>query len=398
MADDDKLTRAPAFDHAKLAAGLSTALKRTVSPLDLPFTQFTFNKELTGIEFQVTERNAAAAPPTVQRRRRGAVPSRITSVSRRRWPPGGVGAADAAVAGSPVRSPELDINGGEPKLSPDGKREAMIRNYNVAIRTVGSREVVMLSTDGSEGGYYEPESLAWSPDSTRLAVYKVRPGQRRYVHYVESSPEDQLQPEHSVLQYAKPGDVLDVERPVLFHVETKARIAVDTALFPDPYDMSRLDWRLDSSAVTFEYNQRGHQVYRVISIDAVSGAARAIITEESKTFFCYSGKKFRHDLDDGKAIVWMSERDGWNHLYLYDGVTGSVKSQITRGAWAVRSVVQVDTKARQIYFAASGMYPGKDPYFVHYYRINLDGTGLLALTRSDANHTIVLSADARQYV
>ena len=123
----------------------------------------------------------------------------------------------------------------------------------------------MLSTDGSEGGYYEPESLAWSPDSTRLAVYKVRPGQRRYVHYVESSPEDQLQPKHSVLQYAKPGDVLDVERPVLFHVETKARIAVDTALFPDAYDMSRLDWRPDSSAVTFEYNQRGHQVYRVIS-------------------------------------------------------------------------------------------------------------------------------------
>ena len=93
----------------------------------------------------------------------------------------------------------------------------------------------------------------------------------------------------------------------------------------------------------------------------------------------------------------MSERDGWNHLYLYDGATGSVKSQITRGAWAVRSVVQVDAKARQIYFTASGMYPGKDPYFVHYYRINLDGTGPGPLTQADANHTIVLSpADAKQ--
>ena len=199
MADGDKLTRAPAFDHAKLAAGLSTALKRKVGPLDLPFTQFTFNKELTGIEFQVTERNpTAAAPPAGPAAPPWRCSSRITSASRSRGPPGAAGAADAAAAGSagPVR-PELDINGGEPKLSPDGKREAMIRNYNVAIRTVGSREVVMLSTDGSEGGYYEPESLAWSPDSTRLAVYKVRPGQRRYVHYVESSPEDQLQPKHS---------------------------------------------------------------------------------------------------------------------------------------------------------------------------------------------------------
>ena len=52
-------------------------------------------------------------------------------------------------------------------------------------------------------------------------------------------------------------------------------------------------------------------------------------------------------------------------------------------------------QSRQIYFTASGMYPGKDPYFVHYYRINVDGTGLLALTKADANHSVVLSADAR---
>ena len=57
----------------------------------------------------------------------------------------------------------------------------------------------------------------------------------------------------------------------------------------------------------------------------------------------------------------MSERDGWNHLYLYDGATGAVKNQITKGEWVVRGVDQVDEKARQIYFSASGMYPGKDP-------------------------------------
>ncbi len=104
MADGDKLTRAPAFDHAKLAAALSTALKRKVGPLDLPFTQFTFNKELTGIEFQVTERNPAAAPPTGP----AAPPWRCSlenyiCVQEARRPPGGVAAADAAVAGSPVR-------------------------------------------------------------------------------------------------------------------------------------------------------------------------------------------------------------------------------------------------------------------------------------------------------
>ena len=398
VADAETKAQAPAFDHAKLAAGLSAALKRKVLPLDLPFTQFTYSKDLTTVEFQLIDRSAArGAPPATSL----APPWRCSledytcvqesaSGGRGRGGRGGGGLA------GPVRT-DFDINGAEPKLSPDGRREALIRNYNVAVRTVGSRDVVLLSTDGSEGGYYDPDSLTWSPDSNRLAAYKIRPGQRRYVHYVESSPEDQLQPKHSVLQYAKPGDVLDVERPVLFQVDAKTQTVVDPALFPNAYDMSRFEWRRDSSAVTFEYNERGHQVYRVIAIDAASGRARAAVTEESRTFFCYSGKKFRHDLDDGDEIIWMSERDGWNHLYLYDGATGKVKAQITKGAWPVRSVVQVDEKSRQIYFTASGMYPGKDPYFVHYYRINVDGTGLLPLTKADANHAVVLSADARFY-
>ena len=94
----------------------------------------------------------------------------------------------------------------------------------------------------------------------------------------------------------------------------------------------------------------------------------------------------------------MSERDGWNHLYLYDGVTGKVKNQITKGEWVVRGVEKVDEEKRQIWFQASGMYPGKDPYFVHYYRINFDGSGLAALTEADANHQVSFSSDMKYYV
>ena len=153
--------------------------------------------------------------------------------------------------------------------------------------------------------------------------------------------------------------------------------------------------RRDSRAFTFEYNQRGHQVYRVIEVDAASGKARAVISEEPKTFFNYrsangsladSGKKFRHDVDDGREVIWMSERDGWNHLYLIDGVSGRVKNQITKGDWVVRGVLHVDDVARQIWFSAGGMYLGHDPYFANYYRIAFDGSGLTWLTEADANH------------
>jgi dipeptidyl aminopeptidase/acylaminoacyl peptidase len=94
----------------------------------------------------------------------------------------------------------------------------------------------------------------------------------------------------------------------------------------------------------------------------------------------------------------MSERDGWNHLYLYDGATGAVKRQLTKGSWIVRSVIAVDEEKRQIWFSASGMYPGKDPYFVHYYRIGLDGSGLTPLTTADANHVVSFSTDRAYYV
>lgn len=400
-------TEAPPFDHARLAQSLSTAANAKYTAVTLPFNSFTFTDDDRAIQFVIGPGGAAGAggggggrgggpgfegPPTWK-----CTLDTYTCTPPAQGRGAGRGRGVGGGLNGPVRSPS-DINGAEPKASPDGKLQALVQNYNVAIRTPGSRDTKRLSADGSEGGYYDPASLVWSPDSTKVAVFKVTPGYRRFVHYVESSPEDQLQPKDSVMQYAKPGDVLDVERPVVFDVKTGASIVIDNALFPNAYDMSPLSWRKDSSAFTFEYNQRGHQVYRVIEAKADTGKTRAVIDEQSKTFFCYSGKKFRSDVADGKEIVWMSERDGWNHLYLYDGATGAVKNQITKGDWAVRNVVRVDEDARQIVFSANGMYPGKDPYFVHYYRINFDGTGLTPLTTADANHTVWFSPDRQFYV
>src|SRR5262249_49178741 len=135
-------------------------------------------------------------------------------------------------------------------------------NYNIVVRAPGTQKATVLSFDGSEGNAYELNSIAWSPDSKRIAAYRVKPGYRREVHYVESSPEDQLQPKHSTLRYAKPGDVLDIQQPVIFDVESKKALVVDNALFPNPYALSLQDGRKDGRPVTFEYNQRGYQIFR----------------------------------------------------------------------------------------------------------------------------------------
>jgi len=381
--DAGNLTRKPAFDHEKLAAALAQASKEKVDAMKLPFQTISFIDDGRGVQFDVESVRWKCD---------------LTSYTVTR-----IGAAERRGAGRDpmsvwVRGPAPQAASTESKTSPDGKWEAFIRNYNVWVRTKEKKEEFALSQDGTEGDYYTYASITWSPDSKKIAAYRLRRGYHRMIQYVQSSPADQLQPKYLSMEYAKPGDNLDIERPVLFHVETRTHFSIEDALCPNPFDMSRIVWWKDSRAFTFEYNQRGHQVYRVIEVDALTGKPRALISEEMGTFFCYSGEKYRYDVADGKEIIWMSERDGWNHLYLYDGASGSVKRQITKGPWVVRGVEKVDEAARTIWFRASGMNPGQDPYFNHYYRINFDGTGLKPLTEGDANHTAMFSSDMSYFV
>jgi dipeptidyl aminopeptidase/acylaminoacyl peptidase len=387
IADAATLQKRPAFDHAAIAASLTTAAGRSIDLRNLPFSTLAFSADERSFDVTVdTARYTCLVADSRCTRTAGA---------SGRGGRGGAGAFARFGGGLYGDGPQPNTM---PRVSPDGKVEASIRNFNVFTRAVGARDWTPLSTDGSEANAYSIQSLSWSPDSKKLAGYRVRPGFKREVHYVMSSPEDQIQPKDVRRLYNKPGDVLDVDQPVLFDLSTRKQTEVPNALFPNAYETTGLVWRADSRAVTFEYNQRGHQAYRVIEVDARTGAARAIIDEETPTFFEYSAKKYRFDLGDGAETVWMSERDGWNHLYLYDGTTGRVKNQITKGPWVVRGVEHVDPVKRQVWFRASGMYAGKDPYFIHYYRINLDGSGLTTFTEADANHWARLSGDGQYYL
>jgi dipeptidyl aminopeptidase/acylaminoacyl peptidase len=288
----------------------------------------------------------------------------------------------------------------------DGNYEAFVQNFNVFIKPKGDKPAYPISFDGSEGNYYSLRSFAWSPDSKKLVAYHTRPGYDREVTYIESSPTDQIQPKHSTIHYNKPGDTLDIAYPALFDVATKQQTDIDPTLFPNPYDISEPVWWKDGRGFTFEYNQRGHQAYTVIEVDGKTGKARPLIAEQTKTFFYYSnlgpglsaGRKYRHNVNDGKEIIWASERDGWEHLYLYDGVTGKVKNQITKGDWLVRNVDWVDDAKRQIYFETGGIVPGQDPYFTQLYRINFDGTGLTKFTDADGMHSVNFSHDHKFYI
>jgi len=294
------------------------------------------------------------------------------------------------------------------RISPDRTLTATIEDHNLVVRrngAAGGEAPLFRTHDGTEGRGYTLQSVAWSPDSRYLAAYRVVPAMQRLVHYVESAPADQLQPRHFTRNYLKPGDRLAVSTPVVVDLETGLAREVANTLFPDAYAMTPPRWRDDGREFHFEYNQRGHDVYRILAVDPATARARAVVSEEPETFFHYSasspsgsGKRYRHDLADGRELIWMSERSGWNHLYLYDGTSGQVKHAITSGDWVVRHVVRVDEERRQLWFAASGRYADQDPYFVHYYRVNFDGSGLTPLTEADGTHELTFSPDGRHYV
>jgi dipeptidyl aminopeptidase/acylaminoacyl peptidase len=390
--------RGPVFDHDRLAAALSRATAKRYTGTTLPFQSFTFADGDRAVEFTadsvrwrcMLDGECARATDAGDRGRGGRGRAGGGAFNAGRTFGGGLYGNDRPAVTTPRRSP-------------DGASEAFIRDFNIWVRPVNAAQpsvaqATQLSFDGALNNGYDLGSVSWSPDSKRIAAYRVVPGYKREIHYVQSSPPDQLQPKTVSRLYNKPGDQLDVDQPVLFDVGARKTIPVSNALFPNAYAQTALVWRRDGHAVTFEYNQRGHQAYRVIEIDGATGAARALVNEETPTFFEYSAKKFRYDIADGREIIWMSERDGWNHLYLYDGATGKVKNQITKGEWVVRGVDDVDTASRRIVFHASGREKGQDPYFIQYYRINFDGSGLTPLTTANGSHTVTFSPDNQYYV
>jgi dipeptidyl aminopeptidase/acylaminoacyl peptidase len=281
--------------------------------------------------------------------------------------------------------------------SPGGGWIASVRAHNLYVRNTETNEETALTDDGTEQDAYS-ERFFWSPDGTKLVVLRTQPGDDRQVYLIESSPTDQVQPKLHQMRYLKPGDKVEISKPHLFDLAGKSHIVIDDALFGNPYSLGSIRWWPDSSGFAFVYNERGHQALRIIGVDAATGEARALVDEQSATFIDYSGKQFSHYIDATKEIVWMSERDGWNHLYLYDADTGKVKNQITKGPWVVRGVDRVDDENRQIWFQAGGIRPEQDPYYIHFCRVNFDGSGLVILTEGDGTHEIDFSPDRRFFI
>ena len=285
-------------------------------------------------------------------------------------------------------------------VSSDGKLEAFIKDYNIWLKI--DQKEIQLSFDGTENLFYS--QINWSPDSKKIAAIQTFEAERHRIPLLESAPADQKQPKLQWRDYYKPGDVIPMNRPVLFDVENvisggtgyDAKIEIDIRDFANPYQLFFRKWSDDSKWFSFDYNERGHQAYQIVNVNAETGETNIVVDERFDTFVHY-GRNYIYYTKDGESLIWSSERDGWRHLYLIDAVNGMVKRQLTKGEWVVREVIEINEAEDYIIFAANGRNKSEDPYNLHYYRMKTDGSGLTDLTPENANHRVVFSPDKRYF-
>lgn len=366
----------PAFDQAVVARGLTQATHKVVSGPALPFSTFRYVHDGKGIEFRL---------------------------GRVEW-------ACQTAAPSCMQHPALPA---DEILSPDGRWIAYVRDFNIWVRSAssGSRgSPVALTHDGvahfayggAPGDSLEavtverthtavPPQLIWSPDSRHLLTHRLDERQVKELDLLQSVPDDgSYRPRLYTYRYPMIGDEhLPLAEPLILSVPGGGRVQIDTppilASFHPPIFAHNIWWSHDARTLYFVDTDRYARRFRLWVADAATGKTKILLEEKSKTFIDDPANPVTAAVLKNGDVIWFSERDGWGHLYYFNR-DGSLRNQITRGEWVVRSIVRVDESAHKVFFTAGGMNPRQDPYFRHLYSINFDGSGLLSLTPEDADH------------
>lgn len=379
LVDAEHNTSAPAFDHQKLAAALSRTTKREYKPTELPFDNIEFVDNGQAIRFQVDDAQWTCT------------------------------LANYECKESPAENPHES-------LSPDKRWAAYVHDFNLYLRDVSTGQVLQLTQDGAAGWDYatplaslrhfiEPgadgdttrAAVFWAPDSAKLITYRIDSRNAGRFPSIQFVPSDQLRPKVFSVVYPLPGETLPAAAPIIFDVPSGKRIEVKTSPLEIPFqDGPDFDWFPDSKTIFYDYDERGFKAKELRVVDPESGEQKVLIREHSDQYVDPGETFFRFDHASGEILL-TSERDGWNHLYLYDK-TGKLENQVTQGPWVVREISYVDEKNRRVYFLAGGREKNEDPYQTHLYSVGFDGKGLTLLSPENANHSVEVSPDGAFFV
>jgi len=289
------------------------------------------------------------------------------------------------IMGNPV--PELP--------SPDGKWFLGVRNFNLYLRSTQDGSIHMLTQEGSPSGGkadlpWDGMGARWSHDGKFVAagrIYAGKMGKLPLMHWL-TKPET-----CEDVRFIRAGEPAWTWELHGIEISTGATIQIDMAGAPNDF-LNIVGWL--PGEIVFATSDRLSKNLYLMAGDIKTGKSRSILIESQATFHNY---QFFEPLpitplSDGQRFLWLSERDGWNHLYLYD-IQGSLLNQLTQGTMTVYQVVAVDEPNDWVYFTAVGE---RRLYDLHLYRVHLDGSGFARLTTATGNHEIIFSPSKQFYV
>ncbi len=318
-------------------------------------------------------------------------------------------------------------------LSPDGNIVLFGRNYNLfwmdkanyekALKNEDDSTIVeyALTKDGIENFSYfsegnlsgngdnnvdkeknqkkrKPVFAYWSPDSKHFVLGRTDNRKVKDLWVINSLSEPR--PTLETYKYWMPGEKESpVDHLYLFDVTAQSGKELNVSLFKDQDvsvwadpgknnarddDFRPLKWLGTNDKFYFTRTSRDQKRVDVCVADVATGSVKALIEERFNT---YIETRRLGLVNDGKEFIQWSERDGFAHLYLYDE-NGKLKTQLTSGTYHVENILAIDDSKRIVYFSANGREPGEDPYYLHAYKVNLDGTGLKLLNPGEFEHAM----------
>ncbi|MBS3819240.1 S9 family peptidase [bacterium] len=248
----------------------------------------------------------------------------------------------------------------------------------------------------------KPVRIIWSQDSKKFAMVRSDSRKVKELWVIHSLADPR--PALETYKYSMPGEKHVPQREILiFNLENEKKIKVKADRFKDQYvdiftaprlakkrdDKHRPRLWLSETSDKLYFSRTSRDLHRmdICVADAKTGEVKVLIEERMNT---YVESRPLRLVDNGEELIHWSERDGWAHFYLYDK-NGNLKNQITSGAFHCDNIEGIDEKNRTLYFEACGRKEGQDPYYMHLYRINLDGSGLKLLNPGNFNHRVSMN-------
>jgi dipeptidyl-peptidase-4 len=294
----------------------------------------------------------------------------------------------------------FDFQVQEPTFSPDGKKIAYAKENNLYVYDVASKSTTQITTDGNKNAVingitdwvYEEEfafvrAFDWSKDSKKLAY--IRFDESQVPEFSMSMFHKDLYPTVETFKYPKAGEKNSLVSLHIYDVASKATKEINLGKYDDFY-IARMQWTNDANVLSAQVLNRHQDNLDLLFIDGATGAAKVVLNEKDKAYVDVTDNlTFLND----NSFIWTSEKDGFNHIYLYDK-NGKLRNQVTKGKWEVTSYYGFDEKTNTVFYQSTEN--GSINRAI--YRIALNGKSKLALSDEIGTNDATFSPNYQYYI